>query len=84
MKDWITENNIMSKTYEFKDFDTAMSFMQKAAPLISELNHHPEWSNCYNRVFVMLTTHDAGNVITEKDHALADLLDNVYISEFMD
>lgn len=84
MKDWIIKNNSMSKTYEFKDFDTAMLFMQKAAPLISALNHHPEWSNCYNRVFVLLTTHDAGNVITEKDHALADLLDNMYFSAFID
>lgn len=82
MKDWIVKNNSMTKTFEFKDFDTAMLFMQKAAPLISELNHHPEWSNCYNRLIVTLTTHDAGNVITEKDYSLAALLDNVFATGF--
>ena len=78
MKDWIVNNDSMSKTFTFRDFESAMPFMQKAASLISELNHHPEWSNCYNRVSVLLSTHDAGNVVTEKDHTLAALLDKVY------
>lgn len=78
MKDWIVNDESMSKTFEFKDFEAAMLFMQKATPSITALNHHPDWSNCYNKVHVSLTTHDAGNVITEKDHALAKILDEVY------
>ena len=78
MSDWIEENNAMRKTFLFKDFEAAMAFMQKASPLISTLAHHPDWSNCYNKVQVSLTTHDAGNKITEKDHALAKILDEVY------
>jgi len=78
MNDWIEENNAIHKTYLFKDFDAAMQFMQKAAPLISALDHHPDWSNCYNKIRVTLTTHDAGNTVTSKDHALAKLLDDVY------
>ena len=83
MKNWIVNNASMSKTFTFRDFEAAMSFMQKAAPLITALNHHPEWSNCYNRVSVMLSTHDAGNVVTEKDHSLAALLDKVYAEFFI-
>ena len=78
MSDWIEENNAICKTYLFKDFDAAMLFMQNAAPLITALDHHPDWSNCYNKVMVTLTTHDAGNTVTSKDHALAKILDEVY------
>jgi 4a-hydroxytetrahydrobiopterin dehydratase len=78
MSDWKEENNAMRKTFLFKDFEAAMEFMQKASPLINTLDHHPDWSNCYNKVHVSLTTHDASNKITEKDHALAKLLDEVY------
>jgi 4a-hydroxytetrahydrobiopterin dehydratase len=78
MSDWVIENNSMHKTFIFKDFDAAMLFIQKAAPLISALDHHPDWKNIYNKIFVTLTTHDAGNTVTPKDHALAKLLDDVY------
>jgi 4a-hydroxytetrahydrobiopterin dehydratase len=78
MSDWIIENNSLRKTFLFLDFDAAMLFMQKAAPLITALDHHPDWSNIYNKIFVTLTTHDAGNKITSKDNALAKLLDDVY------
>jgi 4a-hydroxytetrahydrobiopterin dehydratase len=80
MNDWMNENNSLCKTFSFKDFDAAMQFMQKAAPLISALDHHPDWSNCYNKIIVKLTTHDSGNTITSKDHALAKLLDDVYVN----
>jgi 4a-hydroxytetrahydrobiopterin dehydratase len=55
-----------------------MQFMQNAAPFISETDHHPTWSNTYNRVHVIITTHDAGNQVTEKDHKLANYLDELY------
>jgi 4a-hydroxytetrahydrobiopterin dehydratase len=51
--------------------------MLKAAFVIEKLNHHPEWSNVYNKVTVYLTTHDAGNTITQKDRDLAKALDLV-------
>jgi 4a-hydroxytetrahydrobiopterin dehydratase len=55
----------------FKDFVTAFGFMTKVAILAEKMNHHPEWSNVYNRVHIELTTHDAGNTVTEKDIVLA-------------
>lgn len=77
---WINENNALHKTYTFADFETAMHFMQIASKQISIHNHHPEWSNVYNKVSIKLTTHDAGNTITEKDEMLAVMLDEVYNS----
>ena len=77
---WINENNVLHKTYIFADFESAMHFMQLAAKSISIQNHHPEWSNVYNKVAIKLTTHDAGNTITEKDEKLAAALDAIYSS----
>ena len=78
MTTWINNNKEMQKTYSFPDFETAMQFMQRAAPLITALDHHPEWTNIYNKVKVTLTTHDAGHIVTDKDQELANLLDGVY------
>lgn len=58
------------KVFRFSDFLTAFAFMSRCAPMAEELNHHPEWSNVYNRVTIELTTHDAGGV-TELDIAFA-------------
>jgi 4a-hydroxytetrahydrobiopterin dehydratase len=78
MENWTEENNALCKTFVFASFEQAMLFMQSAVPHISRLNHHPEWQNVYNRVFVRLTTHDAGNTITEKDRELARVLDGLF------
>jgi 4a-hydroxytetrahydrobiopterin dehydratase len=75
MTNWKEENNKLSKTFSFKTFGEAMAWMVKASYEIEKLNHHPEWSNVYNKVHVSLTTHDAGNTITEKDQQLAEILD---------
>jgi len=75
---WINENNALHKTYTFADFETAMHFMQIASKQISIHNHHPKWSNVYNKVSIKLTTHDAGNTITEKDEMLALALDKIF------
>ena len=77
---WVNENNALLKTYIFADFEAAMHFMQLAAKSIAVQNHHPEWTNVYNKVSVKLTTHDAGNTITEKDEMLAVMFDEVYNS----
>jgi 4a-hydroxytetrahydrobiopterin dehydratase len=77
--EWTEKDNALHKTYAFKSFGDAISFMQKAVPKIDTLNHHPEWSNIYNRVSCKLCTHDAGNIITSKDHELSALLDETYM-----
>lgn len=77
MNNWKEENNALHKTFVFKNFAEAMGWMVKAGYAIEQLNHHPEWTNVYNRVMVKLTTHDAGNTVTEKDRELAALLDTV-------
>lgn len=74
---WQETNNQLVKEFEFKDFNEAISFMNKAAVIINELDHHPEWTNVYNKVIIKLSTHDAGNVITEKDRELARRLDKI-------
>jgi 4a-hydroxytetrahydrobiopterin dehydratase len=78
MNHWKEENNSLIKTFEFSSFEDAIQFMQNATPFISETDHHPTWSNTYNRVEVKLTTHDAGNKITEKDRKLAAYLDKLH------
>ena len=78
MSTWKEENNTLIKTFEFALFEEAMQFMQNAVPFISESDHHPTWTNTYNRVHVELTTHDAGNSVTQKDYNLAKVLDEVY------
>ncbi len=56
---------------EFEDFKAAFQFMTVVADLAERHQHHPEWRNVYNRVWISLTTHDVGNQVTDKDHALA-------------
>jgi 4a-hydroxytetrahydrobiopterin dehydratase len=75
---WEENKNSLTRTYEFKDFVAAIAFMVNSAFYIDQMNHHPEWTNSYNKVKVILSTHDAGNKVTEKDRALADRLDKVY------
>ncbi len=61
----------MSKTFEFSSFEAAMDWMSNVGKVITKLDHHPVWVNTYNKVHVQLTTHDAGNTITDKDRQLA-------------
>ena len=75
---WIEQENKLYKTYEFSDFAAAFAWMTRAAFAIEKLNHHPEWKNVYNKVEVWLCTHDAGNVVTDKDWQLAKTLDSIY------
>ena len=72
---WKEENNALIRTFVFEDFIHAFSFMSMVAILAEKHNHHPEWSNVYNRVTIRLTTHDAGNTITGKDKKLAEAID---------
>ena len=74
---WKEENNALKKTFKFKDFVEAWSFMTKIAMVSEKMNHHPEWSNVYNTVNITLTTHDKGNIITDKDWELANKIDEL-------
>ncbi len=65
----------IKRTFKFKDFNAAFGFMTRVALLADKTDHHPEWSNVYNRVEVLLTTHDAGGV-TDKDVAMARFIDD--------
>lgn len=68
------EREAIARTFRFKDFNAAFGFMTRVALAAEKLDHHPEWFNVYNRVEVVLTTHDAGGV-TELDRTLAGIMD---------
>ncbi len=75
MSNWKEENNRLSADFEFKDFIEAWAFMSKVAILAEKSDHHPSWSNVYNKVKIELCTHDAGNIVTDKDRKLAEAID---------
>ena len=72
---WTCTSDALTRTFTLTDFTEALAFMNDAAPEIERLNHHPEWTNVYNRVTVCLTTHDAGDRVTAADVELAKTLD---------
>lgn len=73
---WSVTNGKLHREYKFPGFAQAFGFMATAAPTIEKRDHHPEWSNVYNRVTVDLSTHDAGG-ITQLDVDLAKLLEGI-------
>src|SRR5579864_2455301 len=73
---WTIQNGKLHREYTFAGFPQAFGFMATAAPTIEKRDHHPEWSNVYNRVTVDLSTHDAGG-ITQLDVDLAALLEGI-------
>lgn len=75
---WTEANQQLSASLTFKDFSAAFAFMTEVAMLAEKMNHHPNWSNVWNRVEIHLNTHDAGNVVTEKDRRLAEAISKVY------
>ena len=76
LADWEFENDgaAIKKTFKFKDFNAAFSFMTRVALLAEKMDHHPEWFNVYNRVDVKLNTHDAGG-LTALDFKMAGKMD---------
>ncbi len=74
---WTTEQNKLKKTFTFKDFTEAFGFMTKVAIIAEKMNHHPTWTNTWNSVSFELSTHDAGNIVTEKDRKLAEEIDKL-------
>jgi len=75
---WTEENNMLNAEFKFKDFKQAWAFMTEVAFYAEEQNHHPNWSNVYNSVSISLTTHDAGNLVTEKDRKLAESISKIF------
>ena len=75
---WQETNNQLKRSFKFKNFIDAFAFMTKVAFAAEKLNHHPNWSNVYNQVDIVLTSHDAGNTVTEKDWQLAKKIDEIY------
>lgn len=71
---WVFSKDGIEKKYEFKDFVAAFSFMTRVAMAAEKMDHHPEWSNVYNKVDIRLTTHEAGGV-TDSDFKLAEIID---------
>jgi 4a-hydroxytetrahydrobiopterin dehydratase len=74
---WEEKENKLVKHFKFKDFKAALKFINQVGELSETQNHHPEIFNVYNKVSLSLTTHDAGNTITEKDYALAKSIDQL-------
>lgn len=72
---WKEEQNKLYKKFEFNNFSEAFAFMTRVAIEAEKLNHHPLWTNVWNKVEIWLSTHDAGNVVTEKDKTLAKKID---------
>ena len=75
---WQNIDNKLKKTFKFKNFREAFSFMTAVAMEAEKMNHHPWWSNVYNTVVIHLQTHDAGNVVTELDESLSAVIDEIY------
>ncbi|MBI3452339.1 MAG: 4a-hydroxytetrahydrobiopterin dehydratase [Rhodospirillales bacterium] len=72
----IAGRDAIRKEFKFKDFNAAFGFMGRVALMAEKMDHHPEWSNVYNRVDVTLSTHDAGG-LSERDIQLAVFIDSL-------
>jgi len=75
---WVFAGDALAKNFQFKTFPEAMAFMMRAAFEAEAMNHHPEWTNVYNRVSVRLNTHDAGGKVTAKDAELAGRIEKAF------
>lgn len=74
---WTENNNQLYSKFQFKNFIEAFSFMTSVAFEAEKMDHHPLWTNVYNKVEVWLNTHDAGDIVTEKDRQLAGKIDAI-------
>jgi 4a-hydroxytetrahydrobiopterin dehydratase len=74
---WTEENNKLKASFKFKDFKEAFGFMTRVALIAEKMDHHPTWTNTWNTVSIELSTHDAGNIVTDKDRKLAKAIDDL-------
>ncbi|HMQ62692.1 MAG TPA: 4a-hydroxytetrahydrobiopterin dehydratase [Flavilitoribacter sp.] len=75
---WTESNNQLNAVFKFNNFTEAFAFMTEVAFAAEKMNHHPNWSNVWNTVEIHLNTHDAGNVVTERDRKLASAIDKIF------
>jgi len=75
---WKEVNHQLQRSFEFKDFVEAFTFMNQVAFAAEKMNHHPNWSNVYNKVDIKLFTHEAKDGITEKDIKLSKEIDRIF------
>lgn len=75
--DWEETDNKLYRKFLFNDFSQAFGFMTRVALLAQQLDHHPTWTNTWNKVEIWLSTHSAGNVVTDKDRELAAKIDSL-------
>lgn len=74
---WKEENNALKRSFTFKNFSEAFAFMARVALLAEKADHHPNWTNVYNKVDIALNTHSEGDIVTEKDRKLAAEIDKL-------
>jgi 4a-hydroxytetrahydrobiopterin dehydratase len=77
LKGWTVTNGNLHRVFEFKDFSAAFGFMTRAALAAEKMDHHPDWSNSWNKVTVDLSTHSAGG-LTKNDFELAGKMQQIY------
>lgn len=75
---WKEEDNKLKRSFTFEDFREAFAFMTKVSIVVDKMDHHPYWTNSYNKVTIELNTHDAGDVVTDKDRELATAIDHIF------
>jgi 4a-hydroxytetrahydrobiopterin dehydratase len=78
MMNWTEKDNKLVGEFVFEDFSQAWAFMTEVAILAERKNHHPDWTNVWNRVVITLTTHDEGDIVTEKDRKMADSISKIF------
>lgn len=76
---WQNINNSLYKKFTFSNFSQAFAFMTQVAFEAEKVNHHPTWTNVWNTVEIWLSTHDAGNIVTQKDELLAQKIDAIFL-----
>ncbi|MBL7722969.1 MAG: 4a-hydroxytetrahydrobiopterin dehydratase [Chitinophagaceae bacterium] len=74
---WEEKNNTLYKKFQFNNFSEAFAFMTRVAMEAEKMDHHPLWTNVWNTVEIWLSTHDAGNIVTDKDRKLAAKIDTL-------
>lgn len=74
---WTEQDNSLHRRFTFRDFSEAFAFMTRVALEAEKMDHHPRWTNVWNTVDIWLSTHDAGNIVTDRDRALAGRIDGL-------
>ena len=74
---WEEKDNTLYRKFTFNNFSEAFAFMTRVSLEAEKMDHHPRWTNVYNQVEIWLSTHDAGDIVTERDRRLAKKIDAI-------